>query len=460
MRAKEFVYETARGLLYRSAGDKFKNEKGQEIEFSQVSYFPGQPGAYKSKEELDAVVAELVKKYPELQFANKSDASSRALAMITFIDTQTKKPVYFARYFKQILGDMAGLWKNNGLPGNWQLQKAVSLKSSYRLKPSDIFKNDVQFKSPPEIISAMEASESGAPFAKDIAALLQNKLPIFHGAGEKETAIRDDLGEVIGPMALVQGLIKTPGSEEARRILNNNKPWAGAISFPSAKNYGLIDSELALVTGVKLGISSKGDKGAKASIKNVYEGIETLRKNDPNSELLKEYKDYVEILESIAKASAFDAPFILLENYSVDFDSMAPYKNAVTNLVKTNAKDLSSIEDGPLKNGLTAIMSQRKAQTTNDRYNAGYHILAVLAEYAAKEINNLPKFGEACLKFLNSAPIIQIHTKTKKTGDDVAVVGFDAIYPPNFKGTVRLVANKVYSATGIIGRYSFSYDAI
>ena len=43
-------------------------------------------------------------------------------------------------------------------------------------------------------------------------------------------------------------------------------------------------------------------------------------------------------------------------------------------------------------------------------------------------------------------------------GDNVQVTGFDSKYPPDFKGDVGLDASKVYAATGIIGRVSFSYD--
>jgi hypothetical protein len=42
--------------------------------------------------------------------------------------------------------------------------------------------------------------------------------------------------------------------------------------------------------------------------------------------------------------------------------------------------------------------------------------------------------------------------------DNYKVTGFTSKYPPDFKGTVGLYATKVYAATGIIGRISFSYN--
>lgn len=38
------------------------------------------------------------------------------------------------------------------------------------------------------------------------------------------------------------------------------------------------------------------------------------------------------------------------------------------------------------------------------------------------------------------------------------MTSFTSKYPPDFRGTVGLDATKVYSATGIIGRVSFSYN--
>jgi len=73
-------------------------------------------------------------------------------------------------------------------------------------------------------------------------------------------------------------------------------------------------------------------------------------------------------------------------------------------------------------------------------------------------INSDPVFGEACLKFLNTSPIIQLHLNGSDKAGNYTVTGFTSKYPPDFKGTVGLDAGKVYAATGTIGRVSFSYN--
>ena len=122
----------------------------------------------------------------------------------------------------------------------------------------------------------------------------------------------------------------------------------------------------------------------------------------------------------------------------------------IKQLIKTN---------GTSKNpAVLNLMADIKAKTENPRYNVGYHALAALARRVSKTVNADPEFGEACLKFLNSSPIIQLHLNGSEKADSYAVTSFTSKYPPDFRGTVGLDATKVYSATGIIGRVSFSYN--
>lgn len=439
--------------MYRDRGDRFINPQGQEIEFQQVAYIPSQPGAYKTKEELDAGVEQLKENYPNVVFVNNQDNAMRAAAVLEFKDTKTGKMVYFARFFKQITNDMTGQWKNDGLPGNWQLQKASSLKSSYKMKPLDIFAPGARFETPQALIKELSASPNGQPLAKDAAAITQGKLPVFKGMAEKETAIRDDFGEVLAPMALIVGLIKTPGSEEARKILNNNAPWSGAIKFSPQKTSGLVDSEIELPTGITLGISSKGKDGATASIKNIYDGIKVIEKQKDKS-LITNNPEAISIIKIVAEASSINGPFVIAEELEIaDVVNLQPI---VKDLIAKNPPDFKAYPQ--YREVLESYASRKKADKKNPRYNIGYQVLAVIAEDMAAAVNKIKGFGDTCIKLVNSSPIVQIYAQTAKQGDDVAVTGFDALYPPNFKGKIALDASKVYYSTGTNGRYTFAFD--
>lgn len=467
--------EKSRGLLYRDKGDQFfqgsKDNPTAELVFDKVDYFPSQPGAYANYEEMAQVGQELFKQYPSIVWSNKPTSASKAFAIMTFDGPQSGQKTYFGRFFNEIKQDMAGLWKNNELPGGWQLNKAVSLKGSYyKLKPADLFPPNSTFDTPASCVAAMGTRSGTTPdqlanidkIRPGMDQLLGGRLPTFENLGDMLTAVRDDLGETIGPIALVQGMITSGGAEVARKdILGAQGSYGGsAINFPAAKNNGLVDSYLLHPSGIQIGISSKGESGANASVKNIDDGIKAAREKGMDK-LLKQYAPQVKIIENIGSMSALAFPL----EYGIKFGMITQGQaRIILDLVKganqAVGNDLSAMEfqNNEDRETLLGLASKVNAKTNNPRYNPGYHILSALARDVAVEINSDPKFGEACLKFLNTSPLIQLHLNGSEKGGNYTVTGFTSKYPPDFKGTVGLDAGKVYAATGIIGRVSFSYN--
>lgn len=454
--------EKSRGLLYRDKGDQFfqgnKDNPTAEIVFDKVEYFPGQPGAYASYDEMAQAGQELFKQYPNIQWSNKPTQASKAFAILTFDGPGKGQKSYYGRFFNTIKQDMASLWKNDELPGGWQLNKQVSLKGSYyRLKPVDLFPVNSTFATPADAVAAMGTRPGTTPdqlanidkVRPGMDQLLAGQLPKFENVGDMATAVRDDLGETIGPIALVQGMITSGGAEAARKdILGPQGKFAGsAINFPAAKNNGLVDSYLLHPSGVEIGISSKGEDGANASAKNISDGVVAAREKGQDK-LLKTYAPQVDVIEKVGKLSSLEFPLVFgIEQGLIDQSTA----QTIRDLIKSGA----TTTDDP---AVLELMKDIKAKTDNPRYNAGYHALASLARRVAVNINSDPKFGEACLKFLNSSPIIQLHLNGTDKGGTYTVTGFTSKYPPDFKGTVGLDATKVYAATGTVGRISFSYN--
>jgi hypothetical protein len=453
--------EKSRGLLYRDPGDQFfqgsKDNPTAEIVFDRVDYFPSQPGAYANYEEMAQAGQELFRQYPSITWSNKPTTASKAFAIMTFDGPESGQKTYFGRFFNEIKPDMAGLWKNNELPGGWQLNKAVSLKGSYyKLKPADLFPANSVFDTPADCVAAMGSRPGTTPdqlanidkIRPGMTQLLGGQLPTFENLGEMVTAVRDDLGETIGPIALIQGMITSSGAEAARKdILGSNGSYGGSvINFPADKNNGLVDSYLLHPSGVEIGISSKGEKGASASVKNISDGIATARAKG-QTKLLDQYAPQVEIIENVGTMPSLLFPI----EYGVEqgvIDEATGQE--ILNMVKTNSTTTNPV--------ILDLMRRVKAKTDNPRYNTGFHALSALARIVVVNINKDPKFGEACLKFLNTSPIIQLHLNGSDRGSNYTVTGFTSKYPPDFKGTVGLDASKVYAATGIIGRVSFSYN--
>ena len=454
------LMEKSRGLLYRDAGDSFfqgsKDNPTAEIVFDKVDYFPSMPGAYANYDEMSQVGADLFKQYPAIAWSNKPTQASKAFAILTFNGPAAGQQTYFGRFFNEIKPDMAGFWKNSELPGGWQLNKAASLKGSYyKLKPADLFPTNSTFDTPADTVAAMGTRPGTTPdqmasidkIRPGMDQLLAGQLPKFENMGDMVTAVRDDLGETIGPIALIQGMNMGVGAEAARKdILGKDGSYGGSkINFPAEKNNGLVDSYLLHPSGIEIGISSKGEKGASASVKNISDGVETARQKGQD-ELLTKYADQVEVIERVGHLSSLDFPIVYgVEQGIIDKATGEEIKQ----MIKTNAI--------PTNPAILDLMSTYNPKQ-NPRYNTGYHALAALARRVSKNINQDPKFGEACLKFLNSSPIIQLHLNGSEKGSNYTVTGFTSKYPPDFKGTVGLDASKVYSATGTIGRVSFSYN--
>ena len=455
------LMEKSRGLLYRAAGDSFfqgsKDNPTAEIVFNSAEYFPGMPGAYSTYDEMAEVVQDINNQYPNIIWSNKPTKANKAFALLTFDGPAPNQKTYFGRFFNEIKPDMAGFWKNNQLPGGWQLNKAVSLKGAYyKLKPADLFPANSTFATPADCVAAIGTRPGTTPdqlanidkIRPGMDQLLSGKLPVFENVGDMVTAVRDDLGETIGPIALIQGMNMGAGAEAARKdILGANGTYDGsAINFPADKNNGLVDSYLLHPSGVEIGISSKGEKGASASAKNISDGVQAARDKGMNK-LIKTYQPQVEIIDEIGKLSSVDFPIVFgIRQGLINEATGAEIKK----MIKNNS--------GTKNPAILDLMSDINAKTDNPRYNQGYHALAALARRVAKNVNADPKFGEACLKFLNSSPIIQLHLNGSEKGDSYTVTGFTSKYPPDFRGTVGLDATKVYSATGIIGRVSFSYN--
>jgi hypothetical protein len=458
----DILTEKSRGLLYRTAGDEFFQGDVKDptavLKFVGVEYYPSRPGSYADYNEMADAGRELYQKYPSINWVNKPGTINRSFAILTFDGPAPGQKTYFGKFFREIKNDMTGAWLNNELPGGWQLNKDSSLKASYyRLKPSDLFPNKSLFESPADIIESMKDNEKAQPLMPGLVQLLEKKLPVFEQQQQLLTAIRDDLGEIMAPIALVQGMISDSGANDARTtLLGERGKWSEClIEFPKGKTNGLVDSYLITRKGLKIGISSKGDAGATASIKNVTDGIHLAEDGDMTG-ILQEFAEQVEIIKDIGTIPVKQFPI----KYGIKFGYINESQgNMILSMISQHIQNLDQLPrlSKNDRERFEELMGVRGGSTSNPKYNIGYHISASLAKLAVDEINNDPKFGRACLTFLNISPILQVHMHAKVQGQDVAVTGFTTKYPPKFTGTVELDESKVYYSTDQNGRCTFAY---
>ena len=453
MRVIDIISESSRGALFRTTGDPFVSisDPNDVLKFVQAQYFPdAAPNSkFEDAEEALANVEQVEQSYPNLVWTNKANKNSLAFAIITLNDSNNQ-PKHYGRFFSHIAADMAGKWANDGIPG-YKLNTKTSQKANSGLKPADIFAPGQVFKNISEIINTASAKLDPVLIG-GLGMIPQNQLPSFQGQAERESAIRDDLGETISVMALWQGMIGDQ-AEDARQFLLKTQPWSTcSITFPAGKNNGLIDSIMRPRKGQAIGISAKGAAGAKASSSNIWSGVLALRASGQGA-LVDQYPDAVTVLETIQDETLVNAPFVLGTNYGIcTHQDWELYNLSVK-------QGLRAVPKGPEWANFKTLMSHITPKTADaGNYNIGYHALAGLASVVADTVNqSVPKFSEACLVFLNSSPLIQIHTDTKVTPQGVEVTGFRPIWPPQFSGIVRLNAGKAYSCTGGTQKYAFDF---
>jgi hypothetical protein len=255
--------------------------------------------------------------------------------------------------------------------------------------------------------------------------------------------VRDNLGEVLQSIALTYGMVGGEADQAREKILNNT-PWQKlSIHFPQGKTFGLVDFYLR-AGNFSLGVSSKGAKGAPASVRNLLEGIANAKK--AGQDLEAEFPIAANLVKKIAESNMQDGPLLLAQDYKfITVDQAADVKR----MIKEH-----TTENPP---AWTQPWTEAFKMKSAAGWNYGYWVLSAIAGRVAQHVNSTPDFSAGCVEFLNYASMMQLYTQAKAVGDDVQITEFKPVYPPNFEGSIALVAGKSYYASGINQKYVFDF---
>ena len=444
-----------RGIYARSPTDPaftavpnntFGAAVGAPYQFAGTQNYP-QRGHFADTAELQANVDHVDQQVVQqsgrsITWANRMGPRHRGFGLAQFVGGDGK-PVYFGKYFEEILPSMMHKWDNDELPGLRPELKA-SKKARAGFKPQDI-------------LGAVDTATNGAELLKHIngvTTLQQNikdginmmarkKLPVFAGEAANLEAVRDNLGEVLQSIALTHGMVGGEADQAREKILNNT-PWQKlAVHFPQGKTFGLVDFYLR-AGNFSLGVSSKGAKGAPASVRNLLEGIANAKK--AGQDLEAEFPIAATIVKRIAELNMQDGPLELAKDYKfITADQALDVKR----MIKEH-----TTENPP---AWTVPWTEAFKMKSAAGWNYGYWVLSAIAGKVAQHVNSTPDFSNGCVEFLNYASMMQLYTQAKAVGDDVQVTEFKPVYPPNFEGSIALVAGKSYYASGINQKYVFDF---
>ena len=440
----------AKGIMGRVVGDRFQKGNDQ-LEFQRVDLYPQEEMQFPDAESRDEFIRATEQELnSQIDWTNTPNKGSLAFGIATLTDPELNdKPTYWGRYFKQKTADMMGKWSNGQVPVGWKLQTAGAMKLDIGIDPQHLIKTDDEFNGVISVIQAVKKNSAGNDLSETLVNALETihtqEHPVFPGQIKNLPALRDYFGEIMGPVALMSEMVGGQ-ADDAKNDLLKGQPWAScSIFWPMAMNAPLVDSYFTAPDGTRVGISSKGGKGAKASVKNIQDAI---LKASPELKAL--YPTTVNIINIVQSNSAKDGPFRLAELYKVLPQGL---EEEINGYIQQGKQDYAG-----LSQAATELFNYGTPRQDVAGFNTGYALLALLAKKVTRLINESgPEFGQGCVAFLNQSSIVQLYCKMGKQGDDARVTGWEAVYPPNFQGTVEIDGSKNYYSSRIGGKFAFGF---
>lgn len=440
----------SKGIMGRVRGDIFARGD-DKLEFQRVDLYPQEQMKFESAEQRDEFIRHTEQELnSQIEWTNNPNNGTLAFGIAIFTDPMLDdKLTYWGRYFQQKSADMMGNWGNKQVPIGWKLQTAGAMKLDIGIDPQHLIATPAPFNGVTDVIQAVKTNSAGNELSQSLVNALETihtqVHPVFPGQIANLPALRDYFGEIMGPVALMSEMVGGQ-ADAAKADLLSGQPWASCnISWPMAMNAPLVDSEFTAPDGTIVGISSKGGKGAKASVKNIHDAIA-----DAPDVMKAQYQTTVKIVNIVSKETAKDGPFRLAQLYRILPQGL---EQEINGYIQAGKQDYAGLSPA-----CTELFNYGTPRQDVPGFNTGYAMLALLAKKVTRTINSAgPEFGQGCVAFLNQSSIVQLYCKMGKNGQDARVTGWDAVYPPNFQGTVEIDGSKNYYSSRIGGKFAFGF---
>lgn len=436
------------GLAGRKPGDTFKNPNGDTITFKALNFYPARGGKL-DKLSMDKELQKLGKT-TQIEWQNMRTTKTGGFIIATF-DTPSGE-VNYGFYKDAIKPNPTDNYVPNQI-GDYRFAGKAAAKIQSGLTPQDLLSKRDNLTSE-EIVNQLSEKLGPDNILVKVAGMIAagQKFPIKFPApeGVSFTGFRDYFCEILQPMALQTGQYTGNAGEAAERFMDGT--FADSlISFDSAKNAGLSDSILTKQDGKYIKISTKGGKGATASVKNLTDSIKELEKSPNSKKLAKKYKDVIELIDKIESLGQLNAPLQLGVEYDIiDEEDML----TILALRDEGPISLDDIDDIDISDNLKTLAKERGTDNP-DNLNLFYHLVASVAHLVAAKINDETNFSDAAADILNNGALVQVYTKAKESGNDWVLENFDTVYPGESIEGVYLAAGKTYYSTGIKGNFTF-----
>lgn len=440
------------GLANRRPGDKFANDRGDQIMFADLNFFPDS-GTYQDQQQLQQAIDAYAEKIgvpkSSIKWINEP-RGALSFGMAHFVNAENRD-FYIGKYFKSINPNRTENYFPNDLPGGFRLQSKVAQKERSGYKPSDVLTRFDDLTPDDILVQIREKFGSDSDESRAIELFMAaDRFPVTIPLGNMNfEAFTNYFCEMLQPIALVMGKPTRGNADEAeKRFLTQGGYTTCTINFGTSKTGGLVDSKLINAAGQSIGLSSKAKSGAKASARNLKEKVDEMRGTEEGTKLLDKYKTEVAILDMIVDGGYDSGPL----NLAMGFDMITPEeKQQIMSLRKISAADfdISSMSDN-----LQQLAAARQASDPS-KMIPFYHMLAAVAYPVADYVNKNTDFSRAASDILNHGAFVQAYTYASRSGDNIVLKEFEVKYPSTAVTDVLLSAHKTYYSTGNKGNFTF-----
>ena len=441
------------GLANRKPGDRWANDQGHELIFSDLSFYP-ESGAYNTPQEIAQAIQQVAQQIgvspTDITWSNQPKGAL-AFAIAHFVD-EANKDYYIGRYLRSISPNRAENNFPNDLPGGYRLQSQTAKKERSGYKPTDVL-TDLNDQTPDSIYAQVVAKFGDTSDEARAMALFMgaDTFPVNIPLGNMNfPAFTNYFCELLQPMALVMGKPTTGnGAEAEAKFMSEGGFTSSTITFGGSKTGGLTDSTLTNPAGQSIGVSSKAKAGAKASASNLEDKVKEMSSDPDGRKLLKKYASSVALLKTISSGGYIDGPLDL----AVEFKMITPdEKEQVKSLRKLGPQEI--IGQKLLSKRLEKIYASRQGGDPSKSIPF-YHMLAAIAFQVADYVNKNTDFGSAASAILNFGAFVQVYTYAKQAGSNIVLNKFEVKYPSEAVTSVLLSAAKTYYSTGNKGNFTF-----
>lgn len=444
------------GLAGRKPGAVFTDTQTNEtITFVDLQFYPEEGGKF-TPPDLEKAVQHIETQLTiPIQWENQRGPRTGGFAIATF--TADDKTLAVGTYLQEIKSISSENYVSNTVLGRFKFAGKAAAKTQAGLTPQDLLekRNELSIAEIMNQLSKKLGTDNPLYYVAHHIALGQ-PLPFEFDApeGQSFTAFRDYFCEILQPIALHKGLYSGNAGEAAEIFLGGAGFASTRINFDSAKNAGLSDSILDTTDGKYVKVSSKGDKGAEASAKNLIDSVNELAETDRGKKLLDKYKVVIEMIKEIQKQGQSNSPLYLGVKFNILSEEEAGIIRGLKNAGPVDINNKEQLKQAGLTANLIKL-AQSRGTKTPESTSMFYHLIAAVAHKAADQVNEKTNFSDAASDILNNGALVQVYTKAKEKNGKWILEGFDTVYPGTSISGVVLSAGKNYASRGIKGNFTF-----